>query len=142
MVAAGSDPVGDGVEGLQAHAGVDDDGLEGGVELAGLDELLQHADRGAAGGLGEDALGAGQQQDALAHLVVGDVLDRAAGAPADVEHVDAVGGVADRQRLGDGVGLDRADRVDAVLVRRRDRRAAGGLGAVDLVGLLLDEPER
>ena len=68
-----------------------------GVELAGLDELLQHADRGAAGGLGEDALGAGQQQDAVADLVVGDVLDRAAGAAADVEHVEAVGGVADGQ---------------------------------------------
>ena len=46
------------------------------------------------------------------------------------------------RRLGDGVGLDRPDRVDAVLVRRRDRRAAGGLGAVDLVGLLLDQAER
>ena len=113
-----------------------------GVELAGLDELLQHADGGAAGGLGEDALGAGQQQDALAHLVVADVLDRAAGAAADVEHVDAVGRVADREALGDGVGLDRADRVDAGLVGDRDRRAAGGLGAEDLVGLVLDQAER
>ena len=57
------DRVGHRVERLQAVAGVDDDGLERGVELAGLDELLQHADRGAAGGLGEDALGAGQQHD-------------------------------------------------------------------------------
>ena len=112
-----------------------------GVELAGLDELLQHADRGAAGGLGEDALGAGQQHDALAHLVVADVLHRAAGAAADVEDVDAVGGVADGQALGDGVGLDRADGVGGGLVGDADRRAAGRLGAVHLVGLVLDQAE-
>src|SRR4051794_31991190 len=73
----------DGVEGLQPVAGVDHDGLERGVELAGVDELLQHADRGATGGLGEDALGAGEQHDALTDLVVGDVLDGSAGLPAD-----------------------------------------------------------
>src|SRR5688572_24398818 len=62
----GADPVGDRVERLEAMAGVDDHCLEGGVELAGFDELLQHADGGAAGSLGEDALGAGEQHDALA----------------------------------------------------------------------------
>src|SRR3712207_6512077 len=76
----GADAVGDRVEGLEAHAGVDDDGLERGVELAGLDELLRHADGRAAGGLREDPLGAGEEQDALADLVVGDVLDGTAGA--------------------------------------------------------------
>src|ERR1700750_1584537 len=74
-----ADDAGHRVEGLQAVAGVDDDGLERGVELAGLDELLEHTDGGAARGLGEDALRAGQQHDALADLVVADVLDRAAG---------------------------------------------------------------
>src|SRR5690349_4256894 len=62
------------VQGLEAVAGVDDDGLERGVELTRLDQLLEHRDAGAAGGLGEDPLGPREQDDALAHLVVTDVL--------------------------------------------------------------------
>src|SRR3954463_3124974 len=47
-----------GVEGLQAVSRVDDDGLQRGVELAGLHELAQYCDRRTARRLGEDALGA------------------------------------------------------------------------------------
>src|SRR6478672_4072563 len=132
---------GDRVQGLEPVAGVDHHGLQRGVELAGLDQLLQYADRGAPRRLGEDPLRPRQEHDRVADLVVVDVLDRATGLPADVEHVDAVGRVADRQALGDRVRLDRADRVDAALVGDRDRGAAGGLRAVHLVGLVLDQAE-
>src|SRR5680860_1206027 len=92
----------DRVERLEAHARVDHDRLPGRVELAGVDELLQDADRRTTGGLGEDALVASEQQDAVAYLVVGDVLDGATRAAADVQDVGTVGRVSDRQALGDG----------------------------------------
>ena len=79
---------------------------------------------------------------AVDDLGVGHVLDRAAGAPDDVQHVRAVGRVADRERLGDGVRLDRPDDVVARLERRGDRRAAGRLGAEDPVRRVLDQAER
>ena len=97
-------PVRNRVERLEAVTGVEHDRLAVGVELAGLHQLLQHADGHAARGLREDALGAGQQLDALADLLVVDVLDGAAGTTGDVEHVGTVGRVADRERLGDRVG--------------------------------------
>jgi hypothetical protein len=100
-----ADDVGHRVQRLEAVAGVDDDGLERGVELAGVDQLLQDADvvppavsvkmpsvRAAAARCRTD-------------LVVGDVLDGPARLAADVEDVDAVGGVADGQALGDRVRL-------------------------------------
>ena len=143
MVAAGPTESATASRVFRPIAGVDHDGLQGRVEPAGLDQLLQAGHRGPAGGLGEDPLGAGQQQDALAHLVVADVLDRTTGAAADVEHVGAVGRVADGQALGDGVGLDRAD-------RRRCRPCTPWLTGEQpvawapkiRVGLVLDEPER
>ena len=138
---ARGDAVGDGVEGLQAVTGDEQDGLGVGVDLAGLDQLLRGRDGDATGGLGEDTLGAGQQLDGVAHLVVGDVADRAPGAAHRVQHVRAVGRVADRQRAGDRVRLDGADDVVALGERRRDRRAAGGLRAEHLVRGRLDEPE-
>jgi competence protein ComEC len=87
----------DGVQRLQAVAGDEQDDLGVRVELARLDELLRGRDGDPTRGLGEDALGAGQQPDALDDLVVGDVLDGATGAVDDVEHVRPVGGVADGQ---------------------------------------------
>ena len=138
-----ADPVGDRVEGLEAVAGVEHDRLGVGVELPGLDQLLQRRDGDPAGGLGEDALGAGEQLDAVADLLVGDVLDRAAGAAADVEDVGAVGRVADRQRLGDGVGLDRADDVVAGLEGRRTPASSPSAWAPKILyGDVLDQPER
>src|SRR5690606_24380397 len=85
----------DGVQGLQAVPRVDDHGFGGRVEGTGPDELAQGRDGDAAGGLAEDALGAGEQPDALDHLLVGDVLDGAVRAADDVQDVRAVGGVAD-----------------------------------------------
>ena len=57
----------------------------------------------------------------------------ATGTAYGIEGVGTVGGVADREGLGDRHGLDRLHGVPAILERRRDRRAAAGLGAEDLV---------
>lgn len=78
------------------------DGVRVGVQLAELQELAGGRDGDPAGGFGEDSFGAGQQSDALHDLVVGDVGQCAFGPPDGVEHVGAVGWVADRQRAGDG----------------------------------------
>ena len=51
--------------------------------------------------------------------------------PDGLERVPAVGGIADRERLGDRVRLDRPDRVGAVRESRGDGAAAGGLRARD-----------
>ncbi len=66
----------------------------------------------------------------VADLLVADGVDRAAAAARQLERVRAVGGVADRQRLGDRVRLDRPADVLAGGERARHRRAALGLGAV------------
>src|SRR5687768_2474925 len=92
----GSNATGDRVEGLESVAGVEHDSLGVRVELAVLEQLLERRDGDAAGRLGEDALGAGEQGDALADLVLAAVLERAAGASGDVEHVRAVGRADDR----------------------------------------------
>ncbi|GAY12093.1 ComEC/Rec2-related protein [Pseudonocardia sp. N23] len=135
------DAVGDGVERLEAVAGDEQDGLGVGVDLAGLDELLRGGDGDPTRGLGEHTLGAGEQLDSVAHLVVGDVPDRPAGAAHRVQDVRAVGRVADRQRAGDRVRLHGPDDVVALLERRRHGGAAGRLRTEHLVRGGLDEAE-
>src|SRR3954449_13236143 len=95
------------VEGLQTFPGVEDDGLLRRVQPAVTDQLAQHRDRHATGGLGEDAGGPGEVADALHDLVVADPADRAAGPPDRVEGVGAVGRVADVERLRDAERLHR-----------------------------------
>src|SRR5690242_6668276 len=56
----GTYPVRNGVEGLQTVPGVEHHGLRVGVQLPGLHELLQGGHGDPAGGLRENALGAGQ----------------------------------------------------------------------------------
>ena len=92
------------------------------VDVAALGELAQHRGRDAAGGLGEDPGRLRQQLDAVADLVVGDSVDRAAAATRELERVRPVGRVADRQRLGDRVRLDRLAEVAA----RRSNAVATG----------------
>ena len=96
----------------------------------------------AAGGLGEDALGLGELLDAGDDLDVGDVLGPAAGGLDHLGRGGTVGGVADGQRAGDGVGLLRLDVVAALLDGLRDGRAAGGLRAEEADGLVFDQAER
>ena len=77
----------------------------------------------------------------VADLVVGDGLDRAAGLACQLDRVGTVRRVADRQRLGDRVRLDRAADVRAGLEGLGHRRAAGGLRAVHDRHVAADEPE-
>lgn len=136
-----ADLAGDGVEGLEPVTGDHQDGLGVGVERPGFEQLLGGRDGDPARGLGEHALGAGQEPDAGDDLLVGHVPDRAAGAAHRVEDVRAVGRVADRQRARDGVRLLRLDHVVTGLEGPRDRRAAGGLGAEHGVGGGLDQTQ-
>ena len=94
-------------------------------------QLGQGGDGHAPGRLGEDALGAGQQPDALDDLVVGDRGAARRRSPDGLERVPAVGRVADGQGLGDGVGPHRPHGVGPLGEGRGHRRAARGLGTGD-----------
>src|SRR3989344_4680660 len=96
------------------------------------DQLFQDRDRHAAGGLGEDPFGLREEVDPRDDLVVGHHLDDAAGLARRFEGVEAVGGIADRERLGQRLGFHRLDEVPPFRERRGDRGAARGLRAVDL----------
>ena len=64
----------DRIQRFQAVAG---DAKHGGIvgrNFAGGNQFLGHADGDAAGGFGEDAFAFGQQLDAFANFVVGDVF--------------------------------------------------------------------
>ena len=112
---------GDRVEGLQPVAGVEQHDLGPRIDEALGEQLAVGRHDDAAGGLGEDALGARQELDAVDDLVVAHVGDRPTGPAHDIERVGPVRGIADRQRLGDGVGLDRADDVVTGVERLRHR---------------------
>ena len=136
-----ADLTGHRVEGLQPVTGDHQDGLGVRVQLAGLEQLPGGGDGDPARGLGEHTLGLGEQPDARDDLGVGDVRERAAGAPDGVQDVRAVGRVPDRERPGDGVRLLRLDHVVAGLERGGDRRAAGGLRPEHGVRGRLDQAE-
>src|SRR3989304_568253 len=69
------------------------------------DQLFQDRDGPAAGGFGEDPLGLCEEVDPRDDLVVGHHLDDAAGFARCFEGVEAVGGIADRERLGQRLGF-------------------------------------
>src|SRR5439155_26806953 len=100
------DAVEHGLERLVAVAGDAHDDRFVARNAALLDELLRDRDGRPAGGLGEDSLRASEEADALYDLLVGDRLPPAAGLPHRLEHVEPVGRVADRDRLGDSGRLD------------------------------------
>ncbi len=77
--------------------------------------------------LGEDALRAGEQLDGVDDLLVVDVLDGTAGAPAMSSTYGPSAGLPMASDLAMVSGLHRADHVVPGLVRRGDRRAALGL---------------
>src|SRR4029450_8372584 len=125
------DAVGDGLERLVAVArDADDDGLVARDAALG-DQLAGDGDRGAARGLGEDALGARQQLDAVGALRVAGHLAPAARFADGLQPVEAVGRVADGDRLGDRVRLHGADEIGPLVERLDHGRRARGLGAVD-----------
>ena len=102
------------IERLEALAGDDEHDALVGVDLAALGELGEHRRRHAAGGLGEDA---GRPASSLMPSRISSSLTASiasAGAAREVQRVGAVRRVADRQGLGDRVGLDRPAHVLAV----------------------------
>ena len=96
--------------GLQAVAGDAEDGRLVAVDPALLDQLLGDGQGHAAGGLGPDPLGLGEQLHGVDDRVVVDVLAPAAGVADQLRGEVAVGRVADRQALGDRLRV--ADRLD------------------------------
>ena len=116
------------------------------VSLVGADAAVGVEARGdgggdAAGGLGEDAFGLGELLDAGDDLDVGDVFGPAAVGADHLGGGGAVGGVADGERAGDGVGTLRDDVVSSLLDGGGDGRAAGGLRSEEADGLVFDEAE-
>src|SRR6185436_4673237 len=108
-----------------------DDGLVG-ADLAFVGKSGRAGDRGATGGLGEDALGGAEQVDRLKDLLIAGGGGGAAARHHGVDDERAVAGGADRDRVRRGVGRLRLDLTAAVVDRRGDRAAALGLGDVDL----------
>src|SRR5205814_251799 len=96
----------------------------------------------AAGRLGEDAFGLGQFLDGGNDLDIRDVFGPAAGIANGARGIDAVGGVADGQRAGDGVRALRLDDVAAVLYSLGDGRAARSLRAEEADRPVFDQAER
>ncbi len=96
------------------------------------DELQRHRERGAAGGFGENALGAREQLDRVDDLGIARHVAPSARLAHRAQDVVAVGGISDRDRLGDRVGLDRRYQVGALVQRMDDRRGAGRLRGMNL----------
>ena len=65
----------------------------------------------------------------------------AAGRAHRAQHLEAVGRIADGDRLGDRVRLDRIGKLEAGVERADDRRAAGRLRRVDRRQLALDQAD-
>src|SRR5579863_15572 len=130
------------VGGLEAVAGDAGDGEIVGLDAAMGVEACRNRGGDAAGGLGEDAFGFGELLDGGDDFYVRNVLGPAAGFADDARGVEAVGGVADGERAGDGVGALRLDDVSVVLDGFGDGGAAGGLRAEEADLLVRDEAER
>src|SRR5579885_99632 len=96
-----------------------------------LDQFQRYRQRGSPGGLGKDALGAREQFDRLYYFGVGRTVTPSAGLPHRPQHVVAVGRIANRDRLGDGVRLDRGDQVNALVQRVNDGCGSGRLRGVN-----------
>src|SRR5216683_6765279 len=75
------------------------------------DELHCDRQRGAAGRFGKHPLGARQQFYRVNYFRVGGDFAPSTGLAYGAQHVETVGRVADCDRLGDCVGLDRSDQV-------------------------------
>ena len=81
----------DGVQGLEAVAGDEDDGGRVLRNLAGCNEFLGHAHGHAAGGLGKNAFRLGEQLDRVADFVVGHVVGGGVGFAHHFERIETVG---------------------------------------------------
>jgi len=133
---------GDGVGGFEAVAGDAEDGGFVGADAALLDEFLGDAGGDAAGGFGEDAFGFGEKFDGVDDFGIGDVFGPAAGFADQLESEGAVGGIADGERAGDGVGLLRFEAREIAFDGVGDGRAAGSLRAEEFYWLGSDPAEK
>ena len=116
--------------------------VSSGAKLPGGGEFLEHRDRRAAGGLGQQALGGGEQVDAGEDLGVAGEAAGAAAFAHGVDHQVAVAGRADRERVRGGLGRDRVDLGLLGEDRAGDRVAAARLGDVDARRVGLGQPEQ
>ena len=133
--------VGNGVGGLEAVAGDAGDRCLVLPDATVGVEACSDGRGDAACGLGEDAFGLGELLDAGDDFYVGDIFGPSARVANHARGGGAVGGVADGERAGDGVGALRDDFVSSVLDCGGDGRAAGGLGSEEADRFVFDEAE-
>src|SRR5580704_6084213 len=106
-----------------------------------LDQLERDRERGAAGRLRKNSLGACEQLDRVDNFRVGRDLAPSAGIAHRLQHVKAVGRISNRDRLRNRVGLHRRYQVGMLVQRVNDRGGAGGLRRMNLELAALDEPD-
>ena len=131
----------DGIQGLEAVAGDADNSGRVLRNLAGRNKLLRHAHGHAAGGLGKNAFRLGEQLDRVADFVVGHVVGRGVGFAHHLERIETVGRRADGERFRNRVGLHGFKEIQASALRGGNRRATGGLRAVNLRRRFGDEAD-
>src|ERR1700730_937797 len=112
------------------------------LDAAFADELLGYARGYAACGFREDTFGFGEEFDSGDDFGVGNVFGPAATGEDQFRGVVAVGGVADGQRPGDGVGFLRLEAVEALLDRGGDGRTTCRLRTEELDLLGFDPAQR
>src|SRR5687767_6511768 len=117
--------------GLIAVAGDADDDRLVARNGAVFNQLYRARERRAAGGLGEDTFGLGDQLHGVENLTVGRHGARPAARTDRREHLETVSRIADRDRPRDRVWFDRIGKLEALFQRLDDRRAAGSLRGVN-----------
>ena len=127
--------------GLVAVAGDADDDRLVARNRAVLDQLDRARQRRAARGLGEDAFGLRDQLHGVENLAVGRHRARAAARADGGEHLESVGRIADRDRSRDRVRLHGIGKLETVLERLDDRRAAGRLRGVNRRQIAVDQAD-
>src|ERR1700730_14357037 len=133
------EPIAGRVERLQPFAGDHQDDPLAVADIAPFGELCEDSGRHTPGGLGEDSSRLGEQADSVADLVVRDRVHGAARFARQLQRIDAVGGVADREALGDRVRPLRLADLPTLLERCRHRVATLRLGAVEGRQISLDQ---
>src|SRR4029450_9719879 len=105
-----------------------------------FDKFLGDGNLGSASGLREDAFGLSEQLDAAENFLVRDAFAPTARLADRLDDVVAIRRIADGDRAGDGIGLDRTDEVGALVQRVNNRRAAGRLRWINLTHSCFGQP--
>ena len=80
-----------------------------GFMTALANQLARHGDGHAASGFGKDSFGFSEQADAFDDFVIAHIFARAAARKNCLGRINTVGGVADGERFGNGVGFLRVN---------------------------------